>query len=67
MVLLLDGNSEHVAHACRKVGLFGEKNPTSESSRVALRMSNNTLLLTCAPISELPLNISTMTQIFQEY
>ena len=25
MVLILDGNSEHVAHVCRKIGLFGEK------------------------------------------
>ena len=25
MVLILDGNSEHVAHAERKIGLFGEK------------------------------------------
>ena len=25
MVLILDGNSEHVAHASRKLGLFGEK------------------------------------------
>ena len=25
MVLMLDGSSEHVAHAIRKIGLFGEK------------------------------------------
>ena len=25
MVLILDGNSEHGAHASRKIGLFGEK------------------------------------------
>ena len=25
MVLVLDGNSEHFAHALRKIGLFGEK------------------------------------------
>ena len=24
MVLILDGNSEHVPHAWRKIGLFGE-------------------------------------------
>ena len=27
MVLILEGNSEHVAQAGRKIGLFGEKNP----------------------------------------
>ena len=26
VVLILDGNSEHVAHVCEKIGLFGEKN-----------------------------------------
>ena len=25
MVLILDGHSEHVAHACKKMGLLGEK------------------------------------------
>ena len=25
LLLILDGNSQHVAHASRKVGLFGEK------------------------------------------
>ena len=25
MILILDGNLEHVAHALRKIGLFGEK------------------------------------------
>ena len=25
MVPILDGNSEHVAHASRKIGLYGEK------------------------------------------
>ena len=27
MVLILDGNSEHVAHSRRKICLFGEKDP----------------------------------------
>jgi len=27
MVLIKDGNSEHVAQAWRDIGLFGEKNP----------------------------------------
>ena len=26
IVLILDGNSQHVAHTSRKIGLFGEKN-----------------------------------------
>ena len=25
IVLILDGNSEHVAHAWRKIGIFGKK------------------------------------------
>ena len=33
MALLLDGNSEHVGHAWRKIGLFGEKNPICDCSR----------------------------------
>ena len=27
MVLILDGNSDHIAHAWRKIGLFGYENP----------------------------------------
>ena len=34
MVLILDGNSELVAHAGRKIGIFGEKQiPISECAR----------------------------------
>ena len=34
IVLILDGNSdEHVAHVCRKIGLFGEKNRICSCSR----------------------------------
>ena len=32
-VLILDGSSEHVAHACWKIGLFGEKNPICDCFR----------------------------------
>ena len=32
MVLILDGNSEHVAHAKRKIGLFGEKKKRFEAT-----------------------------------
>ena len=44
MVLVLNGNSEHVAHAWRKIDLFGGKNPiceTSPSAKNALYWSNN--------------------------
>ena len=33
MVLILDGNSEHVALACTKIGLFGEQQPICDCSR----------------------------------
>ena len=34
MVPILDGNPDHVAHAWRKIGLFGEKkNPICDCSR----------------------------------
>ena len=33
VVLLLDGNSEYVAYARRKLGFNGEKNPICECSR----------------------------------
>ena len=33
IMLILDGNSEHVAHAWRKIGLFGLKNPICDCSR----------------------------------
>ena len=40
--LLLDGNSEHVAHAWRKIDLFGEKNPVFDCScSDALNRSND--------------------------
>ena len=33
MVLPLEGNLEHAAHAWRKIGLFGEKHPIYGYSR----------------------------------
>ena len=33
MALKLDGNSEHIAHARRKIGLFGYKNAICDGSR----------------------------------
>ena len=31
--LILDGNSEHVAHEWKQIGLFGEKIPTRDCSQ----------------------------------
>ena len=33
IVIILDVNSEHIAHACKKKNLFGEKNSDCDSSR----------------------------------
>ena len=33
MVLILDGNSEQLAHVSRKIGPIGEENPICDSSR----------------------------------
>ena len=33
IVLTLDGTSVHVAHALKKIGLFGKKNPICDCSR----------------------------------
>ena len=32
MVLIVDGNSDHVAHAWTKIGLFGGENPICDGS-----------------------------------
>mgnify|MGYP001494806923 CR=1 FL=1 len=32
MVLIFDGNSEHIVHALRKIGPCGEKNPIRDLS-----------------------------------
>ena len=50
MVLILDGHSEHVAHACRKIGLSGKKfntigykkpPPTTKNGTVSSIISSN--------------------------
>ena len=57
MVLILDRNSEHVAHARRK-GLYGEKKNRFMTVlgliKCLKQIKYQILLLTCAPISELP-------------
>ena len=71
MVLLLDGNTEHVAHASwRWIGLFGEKkNPIwhcSWSNQMPWTDQIRQIAPdACAPISELPYNISTMERIIK--
>ena len=50
MVLILADNLEHGAHAWRKIGFLDTKKCLSQFKK-------HRLLLTCAPISELPSNI----------
>ena len=57
MVLILEGSSQHAAHAYRKIGLFEEKKTMYDCSR-----SN---LIPCAPISEIPSNINPMAEILK--
>ena len=57
MVLILDGNSEHITHACReKIRTFFAFDLIKCLKIIKLQR----LPLTSAPISELPFNISTM-------
>ena len=64
MVLVLDGNSENVAHARSKNGSFLEKKnrfvTTLDLIKGFKQIKLQRLHHTCAPISELPSNISTM-------
>jgi len=61
MVLMVDGNSEHVAHAWRKIGKR-IKTPICNCSRSnkCLKIKSQRLFLTRAPISEIPSHISTI-------
>ena len=64
MVCILDGSSEHVAHACRKIGLFGggticdsfESIKCLDQIQYNIVFEQKRLLLT----SKLPSYISTM-------
>ena len=60
MGLISDDKSEHVAHAGKKIGPFGEKNIASESSRPNQMPSTDQIREKGVPISELPSNVSTM-------
>ena len=54
MVLLLNGNSEHVAQACRKIDLFGEKKSElcllSIKSNALTRSNNRNFSYFCVAI-----------------
>ena len=56
MILISDGNSEHAAHASSK---NVPKNHYSRYEQISQNRSNYRCA-TCAPISELPSNISTI-------
>ena len=56
IALILEGNSEHVAHALRKIGLSGDKNPIWTAHHLiidALNRSNNRYCSKWAPFSVL--------------
>ena len=63
MFLVLDGNSEHVAHASRKIGLSREKKNRFVAAldliKCLKQKKKQRLVLKCAP--ELPSYIRTMT------
>ena len=68
MVLTLDGNSEHVAHAWKK-WVFPKRHKirfvtTLNLIKCLKHIKKQRLRLTCAPISDLPSNISTMLGTF---
>jgi len=55
MVLILDGNSEQVAHACKENGsVLKKKNRVVTDIYLNRSRSDNRDRLTCVPISELP-------------
>ena len=60
MVIILDGNSEHVAHAWRIKKTICD---CSRSNKMHLTELKQRLLLTCPPISELPYNITTVLKL----
>ena len=63
MVLILNGTSEHVACAWRFIGIFGEKNrfvTALDLIKCIEQIKHPILVLTYAPIFELPSYIITM-------
>ena len=67
MVLISDGNSEIVVHVWSEIGNFSPLRYSLRSRAVANcfdRYKKNLFLCTCATVSELPSNISTMVLLF---
>ena len=63
MVLIEDGNSEHVAHIRRGKGIFHKKNGFDDSFKVPKYLQQikiPDLFHKCAPFSEVPSYTSTM-------
>ena len=56
MELILEGRSEHIAHARRKIGLFGEEQKWWLLWSNKMYYTDQTTMI--APISELPSNLS---------
>ena len=66
MVLISDGNLEHVAHVWRKVSLFWKKIRLLIALDLIICLKQikwQRLPITCAPIIELPSNIVTMISV----
>ena len=63
MVLILEGNSKTLLNHGEKYAFSKKKNPIcdfSRSNKCLKQIKNQRLLLTCAPISEVPSNTRTM-------
>ena len=59
LVIIIDGNSEHVAHVWRKTYLVEEKNAV-DLKKLLIQIRLPIFLYTCAPISNKPSHIGTM-------
>ena len=58
MVPILDGNSEHVKHAWRKIGIFGEN---LFDQMPLIDRDTDITSHACALLSELPFDLSTLS------
>ena len=63
MEIILEGNSEYVAHAWRNIGLFGKKIRCVTALDLNKWTDQITMIAMCAPISGLPYYISIMNNI----
>ena len=67
MVLILDGNSEHIAHEIKKICIFGKRLRFETAlilNKCLKQIKYQRSLQTCALNSELPYNISAMESTF---